>query len=256
MDPRLAEIYGTNEEADVEKVAAAELAEKLAEGEDLDLDSMTPDQVEALAQEVLSADEETETAEETETETEETEESPSEEDGEKVAAAEFEQADFLGRVMAHSFVNECKSIEKEASYPHSQMKKTLADKAKGAFGKLKGRASGMKEKAKSTATGAAFDWGRKSGKDKAKTVGKAVGAAGAAGLAGYGAKKALEKKSSALDTLATERALEILKENGVELEAEQGGEEKKAASKAEILQQAVEARAIELLEAEGFKFEE
>lgn len=255
MDPRLAEIYGTNEEADVEKVAAAELAEKLAEGEDLDLDSMTPDQVEALAQEVLSAGADEETAEET-TEEAETEEETASEDSEKVAAAEFEQADFLGRVMAHSFVNECKSIEKEAAYPGSYMKSSMKDKAKGVLSKLKGKATAAKERAGSTAAGAAFDWGRKSGKQKAKTVGKAVGAAGAAGLAGYGAKKALEKKSSALDTLATERALEILKANGVELEQAEDQGEKKAASKAEILQQAVEARAIELLEAEGFKFEE
>lgn len=89
----------------------------------------------------------------------------------------------------------------------------------------------------------------------------ALGVAGAGATAvGLGAKKMMSKKSeaeqiSALDQLAIERAKEILAENGVELQSE----EKTAALSEEqvaVLQSAVQARAEELLVAEGFSFEE
>jgi hypothetical protein len=214
MDPRLAEIYGTNEnaESDVEKTAAAELAEKLASENETDIDGMSDDEIEALAQEVLSADEQTE---ETTDETDEGEEKTA--STEKVA-----EADFLGRVMAHAYVNELKSIDKEAS-----VEKT----ARG--GKVLKALKGMSKKAAD----------EKNDKEEKKDDKK---------MPPFMKK---EKKSSALDTLAGQRAMEILKENGIELEEEKQTEEKQA-SKADVLAQAVEARAVELLKAEGFKFEE
>ena len=87
MDPQLAAIYGTNQdESDVEKLAAAELAEKLAADEELDVDGYSDEQIEALAQEALG-----ELSEETEQEAagEETEEAAVEEpEAEKTSAAE------------------------------------------------------------------------------------------------------------------------------------------------------------------------
>lgn len=206
MDPRLAEIYGTNEEvSDTEKTAAAELAEKLAGEDETNMDNMSDEEIEALAQEVLSADEQGEGEQETETETEQ--------DGEKVAADKVAEADFLGRVMAHAYVNELKSIDKEASADSKVLKKVAAMPPQ--FMKKNGDKDEKKEDKK---------------------------------------EEKKEKKSSALDTLAGQRALEILKANGIELEEEK--QEEKQASKADVLAQAVEARAIELLKAEGFTFEE
>ena len=250
MDPRLAEIYGTNEDAsDIEKTAAAELAEKLAGEDETDIDGMSDDEIEALAQEVLSADE-GEAEQETEQETDE--------DGEKVASDKVAEADFLGRVMAHAYVNELKSIdvdgeEKVAAKGGGKVLKMLQGKGKALLRKgkaLKGKgmakAKEMGEKAK--------EMGGKA-KKFGKRHGKAMAGAGAAGLAAGAAAGRMSKQSSALDTLATERALEILAENGVELEQEETGEEKQA-SKADILAQAVEARAMALLQAEGYEFED
>ena len=119
MDKTLAEIYGTNqvEEADVEKLAAAELAEQLTETGDAQIDEET---LEALAQEVLAQEDGSEEqaaveepgveGEEKVAEADETEEVElTEEAQEKIA-----EADYLGRIMAHSFVQESREIEKQA----------------------------------------------------------------------------------------------------------------------------------------------
>ena len=68
-------------------------------------------------------------------------------------------------------------------------------------------------------------------------------------------KKAFEKKSSALETLVEQRALEILAENGVELEAQE--QEKTSAeqgSEFDVLANVVEQQAVELLIANGYEF--
>lgn len=260
MDPRLAEIYGTNSEEqtqDTEKVAAAQLAEKLAGDESLDLDGMSEDQIEALAQEVLAqgAEEKTEEASEESEETESTEE--------KQASEKLAEADYLGRVMAHSYVQELRNIEKEAGA------KETAGKV---MGHVKRHASDVKEGFKDLAHMAKSP--REAGralKESIKTQGvkgtlkgnknslKALGATGA-GATGVGmaAKKSKDKKSSAvsaLDTLAAQRAIEILAENGIELTEETEAEEKTASNPADALAAAVEARAVELLQAEGYEFE-
>lgn len=263
MDPRLAEIYGTNSEEqtqDTEKVAAAQLAEKLAGDESLNLEGMSEDQIEALAQEVLAqgAEEQTEAAAE---ETEEAE--ATEETEEKQASEKLAEADYLGRVMAHSYVQELKNIEKQAGA------KETAGKV---MGHVKRHASDVKEGFKDLAHMAKSPRQAASAlKDSVKSQGvkgtikgnknslKALGATGL-GTAGAGAaaKKAKDKKSSAvsaLDTLAAQRALEILAENGIDYNEETEVEEKTASNPADALAAAVETRAMELLQAEGYEFE-
>lgn len=262
MDPRLAEIYGTNSEEqtqDTEKVAAAQLAEKLAGDESLNLEGMSEDQIEALAQEVLAqgAEEQTEAAAE---ETEEAE--ATEETEEKQASEKLAEADYLGRVMAHSYVQELKNIEKQAGA------KETAGKV---MGHVKRHASDVKEGFKDLAHMAKSPRQAASAlKDSVKSQGmkgtikgnkkslKALGVAGAGAAAGAAAKKYKDKKSSAvsaLDTLAAQRALEILAENGIDYNAEAEVEEKTASNPADALAAAVEARAMELLQAEGYEFE-
>lgn len=101
MDPKLAEIYGTNQasEADIEKLAAAELAEELSENDEADIDGMSDEQIEALAEQVLAGEEQEESADEEPTD---------EESMEKIS-----EADYLGRVMAHSYVQELRTIDAE-----------------------------------------------------------------------------------------------------------------------------------------------
>lgn len=262
MDPRLAEIYGTNSEEqtqDTEKVAAAQLAEKLAGDESLNLDGMSEDQIEALAQEVLSQ----ENGQEQEAATEETEEA-AEETEEKQASEKLAEADYLGRVMAHSYVQELKNIEKQAGMKETAGKvmghvKRHASDVKEGFKDLKEMAksprqagSALKHSVKSQGVKGTV----KGNKNSLKALG--VAGAGAAG-AGAAAKKYKDKKSStasALDTLAAQRAIEILAENGIDLnEQAEEVEEKTASNPADVLAAAVEARAMELLQAEGYEFE-
>lgn len=269
MDPKLAEIYGTNQpdEADVEKLAAAELAEELTEEGEMDLDSLSEEEAEQLAQQVLSGGEETEEAAVEEPEADE-------ESQEKVA-----EADYLGRVMAHAFVQENREIEKDAGV------KDLAAKAakhgKAAFGKVKEVAKKGAEKAKRSRLAELAKGGRLShdapkdhklfrpgnkasahfkGKHKGEAW-KATGArAGALAAVGGGAA-AMHKKSSALDTLVEKRALEILKANGIEAEIEPAQPEQTektsaAGDKYDQLAAVVEQRAMEFLQANGYQFEQ
>jgi hypothetical protein len=59
---------------------------------------------------------------------------------------------------------------------------------------------------------------------------------------------------SAVDQLALARAQEILAENGIELEAEKTASEQEV-TPADVLRNAVEERAVAMLQAAGYEFE-
>lgn len=287
MDPKLAEIYGTNQqtEADLEKLAAAELAEGLANDEELTTEGMTEEELEAVAQDVLNAS------------GEEGEQEGGDIDGqEKTSAAEEAQeklaeADYLGRVMAHAYVNELNGIqgemEKEAgmtggqrsAYAAKQTAKKVGGKVGDFLGKVKdiatakqaregfsaakkskdiggkamamGQKGALSEKGKKRAGELAaknLGEGKEHMKSGLKGAAKTVGLYGGGAAALYGGKKALEKKSSALDTLVEARALEILQASGIDPDAltEVDGQEK-VSDPREALAGAVEERAWALL---------
>lgn len=287
MDQTLAEIYGTLDEQDLEKAAAAELAEELADDEEMDLDGLDEDDIEQLAASVLEDSDEDEDGEEVD-----------DEFVEKVA-----EADQLGRVMAHAMHQELRGIEKEAGFgskavkylkegfdftgtgaarkTHKGLVRVAKKGNKSSNKKLKGISSARSklEKAlkKGTISQKAFDKGMKGhgaaekklntamkrmghNKDVAKSgkglkkryVKHGIVAGGSAlGLAGAGAAAGrMSKEASALDQLAFERAEEILLANGVELE---GNEE---VNEYDVLASAVEQRAAEILEANGFEVDE
>lgn len=269
MDAKLAEIYGTNAvtESDVEKLAAAELAEGLAGEEGLDLSGLGADEIEALAREVLGAGEATEekVAEADEEITEEqTDDEVDPEFQEKVA-----EADYLGRVMAHSFNQERVEIEKNAGPKMEAAKaalKRFGGRAKAFGGKAKDKAKAVGAKAKSVGKKGAEgvrEGARRVGAAAAITAGQAskykkplaIGAAGGA-AAGFAAGRMSKKSSdlSALDQLAIARAQEILEQNGVEMNTEKVAADED--NRAELLAQAVEARAEELLTEAGYSFED
>lgn len=280
MDPKLAAIYGTNQttDADLEKLAAAELAEGLANDDQIDTDGLTEDDLEAVAQSVLDGS----GGDEGEGEGEGQEKTSAEIDEE--AQEKLAEADYLGRVMAHSYVKELKEIEKTAGMTGGQrvaqkaggkvkgFLKSVGDIASGkqaregfaAAKKSKGTADAaksmasksiMSDKGKARAGAAigkhmgAASEARKSGmKGLAKTVGLYGGAATVAGGAAAAAKK---KESSAVDTLVEARAMEILQASGIDPnELELVGQEQEKVSEAdprEALAQVVDQRAWELL---------
>jgi len=109
MDQFLAEYYGTaNAPAveDYEKQASVELFLKLASEEGIDLNTLSDNQVEALYSNWVKN-----ASEEKDDEKEEKVEAAKKEHEEKKAHAEkIAEADFLGRVMAHSYVQEMRKI--------------------------------------------------------------------------------------------------------------------------------------------------
>ena len=261
MDAQLAEIYGTGQEANAEddqvKLAAAELLVKLAGDNNVDLSQFSDAEVADMVVELQKQaelppqfqkkEEEKKETPESKESVESSSESP---EAKKAEAAEkVAEADFLGRVMAHSFAQECKEIEKEAG-----LKDKAVGAAKGlpAFLKNKGVAAGGK--AKEVGRGA-----------KHMLANHPVGAAMVGGGAGAGAGTAAliahqkkEKKGeadqTALDALAEQRALAMAKEAGWvdpegNLVAPPAKEETKTASPLDL---AVERRALEMLEANGY----
>jgi len=265
MDPKLAEIYGTNQatDADLEKLAAAELADGLANDDQLDTDGLSEEELEAVAQDVLNAG-----AEEGGEEVEEQEKTSAAEAQEKLA-----EADYLGRVMAHSYVNELRSIEKTAGTDFTGAISAPVKKSVGEA--IKGLATRAGHGVTRTATdiGAAVrgsyggKFGREAGKagiaglggatlsagQRAKILGKAGAGLAVAGGAAYGAKKGVDamsggkgksKKSSAMDTLVEARAMEILQASGIDpAELEQVEGQEKVSDPREALAAAVDERA-------------
>jgi hypothetical protein len=273
MDPKLAEMYGTNQpdEADLEKLAAAELAEGLAGDDQIDVDNVSEEELEAMAQGVLEGGEEQPEGDE-----------PADEDQEKIA-----EADYLGRVMAHSYVQELRGIEKEASakgVAAAKATKALASTAKKmtnkankrmtfgqrASSELRGVVQGRKaayheagQDLKSAVKGRIKGLpGKMSTKERLQALGSAAKgvapelAAGSLAVGGgaYAAKKHMDKESSALGTLVESRAAQILEASGIDPETLQPMQEQEKVSDAnDVLTAAVEQRAWELLDQLGFE---
>jgi hypothetical protein len=119
---------GGNDDADaLEKMAQLTLLTKEAEEEGIDLSGLSDDEVMQLADELYGDADGGDAGEQTDTD-----------DLEKEAQAKFEEADFLGRVMAHSMWQELDSIQKEAgSAPLTLIERGKA-LARGAHGKTLG----------------------------------------------------------------------------------------------------------------------
>lgn len=278
MNPFLAELYNTAENIgaggndDVEKLAQAQIVNDIIESEGLSIDDVDNETILKVAGQLFGDDNELAKLaaegegapppfppkEKKEGDTPE----KKEEEKEKEAAEKLAEADFLGRAMAHAMVDELSDLEKEGAAGEAAMKgvKWLAGKAGGAAGRASGAAGrraealrGAGKKAKEALTGAR---GSRvlSSKERLKALGQAakgaapelaagagIGAAGTAGAMLAGKKK---KASLALDALAEQRALELLKEAGVEVDVEPTNEEKLAA--------AVDERAFEMLKEAGY----
>jgi len=256
MNPFLAEMYNTHKNIgiseDAEKLAEAQILEEaqllneLVAGEGYDIESLSDDTIMKVAHAVFGDDSAiVKVAQETSEEAPPKEKKEEKKEEEESVEEKMAQADFLGRQMAHAYVDELATIEKSAG--KGEAVKAVGGKVLKA---IKGRYAPVAE--------AAGKWskpgrsGGQVGRSAKERILGALGevpkaeAAGAAGLAGLGAGAAMSKKSSVdfLDKLAEERAVAILKEAGYDVETEATDEEKLAA--------AVEKRAWEMLGEHGF----
>ena len=189
MDPTLAAIYGTGGDAasDATKTAAANALEEVS---DFDISQLSPEQIEELAGTVLSGGEENPEVEEPATEGGEME---------KEAAAKFAEADYTGRVMAHSMVNELNKIAGART-----------EAAKASFGAAKNTVKEVGGKVSKYLGGKA----RAANQAMHHHAKKSIGAAAVLGAAGGAAAmhKHHKKHASAFDTLVEGRMAEICKE--------------------------------------------
>jgi hypothetical protein len=305
MDQFLAEYYGTNKTAaasvpspeEIEKQAQVELFCKLAAEQKIDLRAMPNEQVEQLfsgfVSKLASEPDDDERDDKDKKKDEEKKAAAERELAEKRAAAEkLAEADFLGRAMAHAYVDELGKIaaaaEKEDEKPDAGEKKDDDAKEAGMPEALRRGLERAGKHVKGVGEGVAKRVGEhvenvgKKVTEKATGVGahsmkpshaKAVGAgaygagAAAAGGAAAGAHRAAtkEKKSSAIDQLALERAVEKAAAEGFDpheaarrldagLTLDLFSESTKVAS-VPNLAAAVDIRALELLEAVGYPVE-
>jgi hypothetical protein len=282
MNEFLANYYGTagygsvestpaNES--VEKTAQAELFAKLAADNGVDLNTLSDEQVNQLWSDTFGTEKSAEEAGDKEdgkddSEDEKKDEAKKELAEKKAAAEKFAEADYLGRVMAHSYVNELNKIAgaKETATSVANKFREVAGKAGKVVGDHMER-TGKKVTQKVTGVGT---------HNMTPSHAKAVGAvthgmgAAAAGGAAYGVSKAVgdkkEKKASALDDLAFQSALaKIAEMNGdVDVAAARmnavftltGGElpnGTKVAAAGDNVDDAINIRSLEYLEAAGYQ---
>jgi hypothetical protein len=283
MDAQLAAIYGTGnyepEETDIEKMAAAELLVKLAEEEGVDLDQFNDQEI---AEMVSSLYKEAEFPPKKEEKKHEEGESAAKEKAEEKTEEKVAEADFLGRVMAHSYVQELHEIEKEAA---EKMK--TEDEDRGSLtGLQKLRQRGRESKAFRAGTHGVMGGAAGAGAGALNAIrqgrgltGGAIkgGLAGAAIGAGTGALRAMlakgsrqahaelssgEKKKkasadeSALEAMAAEVAFNMAKEAGyIDEEGNFLVETQQAEKQASALDTAIYTRALQICEENGIPVE-
>lgn len=288
MDMDLAALYGTPggpPQEDLEKQAQAELFCKLAAENGIDLDKLNDDQINELWSEVMGKEASDDSDEKKDDKDDEGDDKKDEkkeaaaaaefealQERSKEAAAQLEFADKMGRTMAHSMVQELGRIgdamEKGASA--GQAAKNIGQLAAYA-GKKGGRAAGEGAQSAAERLGAAARHhigGRSktlvdANKAKSRRVGYGImGGTAAAGAGGAAAAKGGKKKeSSAIDELAFEAAVVKAAEAGWDLDeaAERvaaiqtlGLDESEKIASAQTTEQAVDIRALEILEKAGY----
>lgn len=269
MDQFLAEYYGTAQPAqdETEKAAQVELFAKLAAAEGIDLNSMSDEQVEQLYNATFSKEASEEEGEEKDDKKEEAEKEHAEK---KAAAEKFAEADYMGRVMAHAYVQEMRKI--------ASSNEKSASMDMGRVSRMRGAVKGVAEKAgkhvENVGRKVVKTVGRTHGEESAlssrtaRGIGGATYGAGALGAAGAAkgvhhlATKDKKKKASAIDELAAQHAVEKAAAAGWNAEEAVErlsavmtlgpSEEGTKVAQAEDVNGAIDIRASELLEQAGY----
>jgi pyruvoyl-dependent arginine decarboxylase (PvlArgDC) len=206
MNEQLAEIYGTNQyvdEEDLVKEASAELLVKLAEEEGVDLNDFSDEEVAGMLSELEGS----------------VQEEDVDDYSEKVA-----EADYMGRIMAHAMVDELGEIDSNDMEKEARFEKAPAITRAGRA--VKRFFKNTPERYRTSGRAMKRAWTGKRGIVKerpwtrakevgfaAKKVAPEAGVLGAAGGGAYAYHK-MKKKSSAIGSMAEERAYEILADNG------------------------------------------
>jgi len=256
MNEFLAEMYGTRETIgapsqsdEVEKLAEANLLDQALTAEGVDIDTLPAETILKVAYELFGEDSHLVKA------AAQGELQEGEQEGDEDFQTKVAQADFLGRVMAHSYVNEMNDMEKDADGKVEAVRKGLGAAYKAVKGAPAAYVKSVKERARIAKLlaykGGVKGYGKAGLKARAgyvargaKKLAPELGAAGALGAGGtYAAMKDKKKESSALDTLAEKRAMDWAAEHGL-LEQETEPEEEKLAS-------AVNQRAYQMLLDQG-----
>jgi hypothetical protein len=249
MNEFLAELYNTADNIgateNLEKDAAAEFLVKLAADEGVDLDSLSDEEVAGLLTEI-----EKDASVNNGGETQEIDD----EAQEKLA-----EADFLGRTMAHAYVDELSTIEKQAgrvtnvaSKGYAALKKALgragewagASKVQRGVSRMRGGAPGGIIASPQGRAGAEAAVGKTELKSGLKRFAKRVGiplTAMAATAGGYKAYKGPKEKKSfneEFEDAAQQRAYEMLADAGYDVE--------------KVAQADVDTRALQMLEEAGY----
>ena len=281
MNEWLAQMYGTNGAEEQEKTASLELFAKLAAQHNIDLSQLSDDQVSELYAETFpdqfakmaSYDDE-----------ESKKEAAADYVSEKVAFQEkFAEADLMGRVMAHSFMQERLDLEKiaEGSGSSRPSKREFEARAKemkakaNAPGPIKGGWTPSQAAPKSPA-GAGYSGAKRVSTlgEKAKgflksRAGKGTAAAlGATALtaAGYGAYKGLKGKDKAasaahFEELSANQAIKIASAAGFDSDEAVdrviavytlGLEETEKIASVQSVDDAIHVRGLEYLETAGY----
>lgn len=154
----------------------------------------------------------------------------------KEAQAKFEEADALGRVMAHAYVEE---LDKIASSRETEKTAGRFDRAGAAAKEVAGRAKNF---AKS---------------DKGKMVGAGAAGVAAGGTIGnaVGRRQGKSKEASAFEKLAFDRAAEVLQTLGIDPATGQPFQDQGQAQpqgQEPDFGQALDARALEILSEAGY----
>jgi hypothetical protein len=256
MDQFLAQHYGTGQtNEDTEKVAQAEMFLKLAAQNGIDVNALDDQQVESLWNATWNSEKIAEEETKEEEKDEKVEQAKKEHEEKKEGAAKLAEADYMGRVMAHAYVNELEQI-KEAG--------KIGDAARSAGSAIKHQATGRGHFGKAKD---AKGWGRAA--EAAKGTAHAAAIPTAVGGTAFGAHKLLKKKdksdaektSSALDEVAANFAIEKAASYGFDPEeAVQrvgavltlGIDESEKIAQVNDFDTAVDVRSSELLEAAGY----
>ena len=288
MNEYLSQFYGTAKVAaapvvsddEMQKQASVDMFCKVAAAENIDLSALPDEQVQFLYGEFVKAASEEPPAEEPK---EEKKDEKKEEEDKKHAAAAAEhaekraasekiaEADYLGRVIAHSFVQELGNISKEAGDKEAGMPEALKQRA-AEMGKHVGEAAKkMSGKPKELAErvsrlgegGKTVPIGHSKTRDFVASHGHhAAGAAAALGGAAAAGHHQGKKHGSAFEQVAGEQAVAFAGEQGWDTEQagrkvasvlELGllGESEKVASETDY-QTSVGIRALEILECAGY----
>ena len=284
MDAFLAEYYGTNKTAsapqeDLEKQATVDLFIKLAAEQNIDLGKMPDAQVQQLyngfVEKLASAPAATKTAEEEKEEHEKEEhkkkleEAKKEHEEKHAMSKKADEADAMGRIMAHAYVQELRKI---AAAGEATPVATTEGQEKEADGKLHAGLDWLKHKGRQAGAGAsAFgkhikEHAHEPVEEAKHTLKSRPGVThGAAAAAGAGAAHAVHehhKHGSALDELAAEHAVRLAHAEGYD--AEEAGqkiaalltlgvEESTKIASVPDLPSAIGVRALEFLEKVGYQ---